>query len=366
MARAPSPETKLPTLDDGQALSVGKSADRLADWLAALHSNGTFNGTVFIAKNGKVCFERHYGFADLAGRVPLSGRSSFSLASASKPFTALGILLLAQAGKLQLDDTLGRHVPEMRFYDRITIRHLLHHISGLPDHVELADRHWIENVLLTMPDLIGLFSRHRPRAYFEPGEAFEYSNTGYTFLGEIIARASGSSYPAFMAEAIFKPLGMNDSAAFNLTIKECPLQSRVYGLRRNFGRVELCDLNFFDGLFGDGGIYASAMDLLRWDEALRRGTLLPCEIYEEAYRPGRLNNGNSTGYGFGWEIEPSSVVEHWGEWEGFAAHIRRDLKQHTLLVALSNLGPANAVDPVFKAIAAFVSRIDWSAANDRN
>jgi CubicO group peptidase (beta-lactamase class C family) len=360
MAR--TPENELAALPDGPLLSVDESLDRLAGWLGALHSNGAFNGTVLIAKDGNIRFERHYGCADLAGRVPLTGRSSFSLASVSKPFTALGILLLAQAGKLQLDDTLAQHVPEVAFYDRITVRRLLHHTSGIPDHVELADRDWNENVLLTMPDLISLFVKHRPRAYFAAGDEFEYSNTGYAFLGEVIARASRSSYPAFMADAIFKPLGMNDSAAFNLAVKECPLQSRVYGLRRNFGRLVLSDLNLFDGIFGDGGIYASAEDLVRWDAALRAGTLLPREVYEQAYVPGRLNNGETTAYGFGWEILPSNVVDHWGEWEGFAAHVRRDLRQHTLLVALSNLGPAKAVDPICKELAAFVGRLDWSEA----
>ena len=178
----------------------------------------------------------------------------------------------------------------------------------------------------------------------------------------MIGRASGSSYPAFMSEAIFKPLGMNDTAAFNLTIKEFPLRSRVYGLRRSVGRMVLSDLNFFDGIFGDGGIYSSAEDLLRWDVALRAGTLLPAEIYQQAYVSGRLNNGEATGYGFGWEIEPPNVVEHWGAWEGFVTHVRRDLVRNTLLVTLSNLGPASTTDPICEALAAFVGRMNWSGA----
>lgn len=352
----------MPALSDGQLRSVDESLARLADWLGALHANGTFNGTVLIAKDGNVRFERHLGHADLAGRVPLTRQSSFSLGSVSMPFTALGILMLDHAGKLTLDDRLAQHVPELAFYDRVTLRHLLHHTSGIADHIDLVDRYWTENVLLTMPDLISLFVRHRPRGYFAPGNTFEFSNTGYAFLGEIIARASGSSYPAFMADAIFKPLGMTDSAAFNLSVKECPLRSRVYGLRRDRGRLVLCDLNFFDGVFGDGGIYASAEDLVRWDAALRAGTLLPCEIYAQAYRPGKLNSGETTGYGFGWDIESAGVVEHWGEWEGFAAHVRRDLDQRTLLVALSNLGPASTVDPLLKELATFVGRLDWTAS----
>jgi CubicO group peptidase (beta-lactamase class C family) len=359
---APAPDNKLAALPVEQSDSVDRSLDRLGDWLGALHSDGTFNGTVLIAKDGNLLFKKHHGCADLVGRVPLSDQSSFSLASVSMPFTALGIMLLAHADKLALDDLLAKHVPEVAFYEGITLRHLLHHTSGIADHIDLVDQYWNEGRLLTMPDLIALFARYKPRAYFAAGQSFEFSNTGYAFLGEVIGRASGSSYPAFMSEAIFKPLGMNDTTAFNLTIKEFPLRSRVYGLQRSVGRTVLADLNFLDGIFGDGGIYSSAEDLLRWDVALRAGTLLRAEIYQQAYESGRLNNGEATGYGFGWEIEPSNVVEHWGAWEGFVTHVRRDLMQNTLLVMLSNLGPASTTDPICEALAAFVGRMNWSGA----
>ena len=170
-----------------------------------------------------------------------------------------------------------------------------------------------------------------------------------------MAWSASKIFSAFVTDAL------NDTAAFNLSVKQCPLRERVFGLRRNSGGRILCDLNFLDGVFGDGGIYASAEDLVRWDAALRAGTLLPGEVYERAYVPGKLNNGASTEYGLGWEIDPPDVVEHWGEWEGFAAHVRRDLRQHVLLVTLSNLGPAEAVDPLCQEVAGFVSRWDWSA-----
>lgn len=357
MAR--SDDYKPPALPDAGALSVDESLEVLARWLDALYSDGVFNGTVLLAKDGEIRFQRHFGYADLAKQVPLTAQSSFALASVSKPFTALGILLLAHQGKLKLDDRLAQYVPEVAVYDRITIRHLLHHTSGIPDYIELADREWPENLLLTMPDMVGMFAKHPPRLYFPVGDMFEYSNTGYAFLGEIIARVSRSSYPAFMAETILKPLGMKNSAAYNLALRECPLPERVYGMRRQAGRVEKSDLNMFDGIFGDGGIYASAEDLVRWDAALRAGTLLPGDEYQQAYVPGRLNNGKATEYGFGWELAQGNVVEHWGEWEGFSAHVRRDLKQNALLVGLSNLGPARAVDPIFIDLADFVGRVAW-------
>jgi CubicO group peptidase (beta-lactamase class C family) len=335
---------------------------RLNEWLDDLHASDSFNGTVLVAQAGQIQFEKHCGFADVDKGIPLTARSSFSLASVSKAFTGLGIMLLAHRGKLTLDDKFGRFFPELPTYGEITIRHLLHHTSGMPDHMELADEVWDPMVVLKIEDLIELFKRYRPRRYFSPGEQFEYSNTGYAFLGEIIARVSGASYPDFMASEIFKPLGMNDSAAFNLASRECPLHARVLGFRRSAGRNLRCDLNFLDGIYGDGGIYASAEDLVRWDAGLRDGSLLPREAQEPAYVSGRLNNGEPTGYGFGWEIEPSNVVEHWGEWEGFAAFVRRDLTRHTLLVVLSNMGPPDSVKPMCGELTAFTQAIEWPAA----
>jgi len=331
--------------------------DELGDWIDRLQADEGFNGSVLLARNGAIAFERHCGFADLDKRVPLTGHSSFSLASVSKPFTALGIMLQAHAGRLALDDKLSTFIPELPETVAITIRHLLHHTSGIADHMELADEVWNPKDVLTIDGLISLFQKYRPRPEFLPGREFQYSNTGYALLGEVIARTAGTSYPQFMDETIFKPLGMNDSAAFNLASRECPLRERVFGFRRQQGRTMPCDLNFLDGVYGDGGIYSSAHDLVRWDRALREGTLLPREVYQEAYVSGRLNNGEPTGYGFGWEIEPDNVVEHWGEWEGFTSFIRRDLTRHTLLVVLSNLGPASEVDPICADISRFVANI---------
>jgi len=335
------------------------SPDRLLDELGAcvdqVHTGEGFNGTVLLARDGAIVFERHCGFADFEKRVPLSAQSSFSLASVSKPFTGLGILMQAHAGRLALDDKLAKFIPELPDTGAITIRHLLHHTSGIADHIGLADELWDPKVVLTIEGLIALFQEHRPRPLFLPGREFEYSNTGYALLGEVIARTAGTSYPEFMDAAVFGPLGMKGSAAFNLASRECPLRRRVFGFRRQRGQNVPCDLNFLDGVYGDGGIYSSAEDLVRWDRALREGTLLPREVYQQAYVSGRLNNGEATDYGFGWEIEPDNVVEHWGEWEGFTAFIRRDLVRHTLLVVLSNVGPASEVDPICVAISRLVA-----------
>jgi N-acyl-D-amino-acid deacylase len=344
------------------AIPFKAKLDRVDDWLQILYRRDLFNGTVLIAKDGEIRFERHYGYADLDGSVALTSHSSFSLASLSKQFTAMGMMLLAHKGRLALDDAVAAYLPELAGYRGVTIRHMLHHTSGLPDYMELAEQYGDGKAVITAPGVVALLERYRPPSVFRPGEQFEYSNTGYALLEEILTRVSGASYPDFMRAEIFDPLGMDDSAAFNLASKECTLRSRVFGLRRTyagFGRKVSCDLNYLDGVYGDGGIYASAGDLARWDTALRNGALIPAEIYQQAYVSGRLNNGAATGYGFGWGIESSGVVAHWGNWQGFTTYIRRDLDSNSLLVVLSNLAPMACVDAISMQLRGFVADAGW-------
>ena len=351
---------KIRRLTVSRSLPLEERIVLLGEWLDRLHSRQAFNGTVLLAELGRIFFEQHYGIADADGRIPLSGHSSFSLASVSKQFTGMGIMLLAQQGRLKLDATLAQHIPELARYRDVTITQMLQHTSGLPDHMWLAEKYWDPDVVLTTQGMIALFLQHRPPPHFAPGERFEYSNTGYVLLGEIISRTSGTPYADFMANEIFKPLHMADSAAFNLASKECTLRSRTFGLRKRFGcfgkRVNN-DLNYLDGVFGDGSIYASAEDLVRWDAALRDGTLIACEAYEQAYVSGKLNDGRAISYGFGWEIKAANVVEHRGAWEGFTSYLRRDLKKHTLVVVLSNLGPWACVDVVGAELVNFVESL---------
>jgi CubicO group peptidase (beta-lactamase class C family) len=350
-------ERDVSSLNVTASMPLELRLDLLAKWLAGLHARDTFNGTVLIAKDGKVLFERHLGFADLARTVPLSGQSSFALASVSKQFTAMGVMLLAHRGRLGLDDKVPQHIPELADFRGVSIRQLLHHTSGAPDYLELADKFWPAGRVLATADVVALLARHRPPLYFAPGSRFEYSNTGYLLLAEVVARASATPFAEFMAAEIFAPLGMADSAAFNFASARCPLRARVFGVRRDLERRVDCDLNHLDGVFGDAGIYASAADLVRWDEALRNGGLLPGEIYAEAFRSGELNNGQKTGYGFGWEIDPPDVVWHWGELQGFTAYMRRDLKRRTLLVLLSNVGPPAWLEPLSAELTEFMYEI---------
>jgi CubicO group peptidase (beta-lactamase class C family) len=347
---------KISPLKIDPSLTPSAKIEALRRWLDTIYARGAFSGGVLIAQRGKIIFEQYYGFTDIGETTRLDAESSFSIASISKQFTGMGVLLLEREGKLSTGDRLDKHIPELSRYGGIIIEQLLHHTSGIPDHAALAERYWDKKRILTTADMIALLREHHPSFAFAPGEKFEYSNTGYALLGEIIARASDLSYAEFMERNIFKPLGMNNTAVFNLASGACTLFCRVYGMQKRFicfGEKRRADLNYLDGVFGDAGIYTTARDLLRWDAALREGTLLPMKIYSRAYISGTLSGGTPTDYGYGWEIRSPHVVDHFGEWEGFTAFFRRNLKTESCLAILSNLGPPAYVHVIANELETF-------------
>tara|TARA_R110002072_G_scaffold136124_2_gene278204 strand:- start:182729 stop:183865 length:1137 start_codon:yes stop_codon:yes gene_type:complete len=328
----------IPALPVSEQASRQSKLQQLENWLERLHARGTFQGVVLLAKNGQTVFGKGYGCADSQHKQPLTTMSSFNLASVSKQFTAAGIMLLKHQGKLSYADELQRVIPELSCYRGISIRHLLTHTSGLPDYFAIAMAGLDKNETVTTEKLIRLYGEQQPKVRFTPGEKFEYNNMGYVLLAEIIARVSGKSFADYMFESFFHPLGMKHSRVFNLLSGEEP-ENRVFGFKRQFflfGRKKLCDLNRFDGVAGDGGIYASAEDLLIWHQALLSGRVLPVSELDEAYRSAVLNDGTETGYGFGWSIKGEGAMEHAGGWQGFATYLHRDLASDTLIIVLDN------------------------------
>jgi len=330
---------RIPCLEvDAQSSKKGKLL-ALEKWLYRIHKSGKFNGTVLLSKNGEVIFSESYGYDSVEAVNPLTEHSSFNLASVSKQFTAMGIMLLHKHSKLKYSDKLSEHIPELAYYKDITIQHLLHHTSGLPDYMQLVARHRNEADIFTTPEMVALYQREQPRLNFEPGSKFQYSNTGYVLLSEIIERVSGESFQSFMSSNIFKLLNMKDTQVFNLLSESGPT-NRVYGYKNSWwlfgGKKFSQDLNFFDGVAGDGGVYSSAQDLYLWHSALNDGALLSNELYSTAYTPAKLTDGSQTKYGFGWFINSDNSVEHAGGWQGFTSYIHRNLEKDELIIILDN------------------------------
>lgn len=285
--------------------------------------------------------------------------------------TAFAILLLEHEGKLSTDDLLARHIPELHRHDKVTINHLLEHTSGLPDYAldKALARRLEETAMLLTPDGLIDWLASYPRApEFAPGEREDYVNSNYVLLAEIVARVSGLSFADFMQARVFAPLGMHRTAVVDRSKNRTRIANRAFGFRKRFLHVDppvRFDLTPLDGLAGDGNIYASAGDLVIWDQALRQGTLLPAETYARAYRPVRLSNGETVQEkvlgeplqpGLGWNVQDMPVVTSYGRWQAFSNFYRRDLAQGTVLVVLSNSGFLLRTAMIREQLEAFLSR----------
>lgn len=324
-------------------LLVSKNSDlseqlqTLDCWFSRLHRQKRFNGVALLAVGDEVVFSGAYGGDGAEREQPLDADCSFNLASVSKQFTATGVVLLSHSSALRFDDSVAAYIPELSSFKGVSIRHLLNHTSGMPDYIKHFARRCESVGPVTAAMVVDFLSAQKPKQNVNPGDRFQYSNTGYVLLAEIIERVSGIPFSEFMAEQIFQPLRMRSTQVFNLLSVREPAH-RAFGFRyRRFGKQKLPrDLNCFDGLAGDGGVYASAHDLKRWHDGLRDGLLVPQSVYSEAYRPGVLNNGKKTRYGFGWVINDDGSVEHAGGWQGFTSYIYRDERQDKLIVLLDN------------------------------
>jgi len=321
---------------------------KLEKWLDERYKEGQFHGSILLAEKGKVIFQKQYGYEDIKNKSSLSKHSSFNIASLSKPFTAMAIMLLEQQSKLSYTDDITKYIPEWGYLSGVTINHLLQHTSGLEDYISLTDRHWDKSKVFTTNDMISLFKEYKPPLEFVSGKEFKYSNTGYVLLSEIVERVSHEKYANFMKKHIFKPLHMNDSAILNKLSEASVLKHRVYGFS-NAGVFDntkvLYDLNYLDGVAGDGGVYTTASDLLRWSRAIKNGTLVSKENYKKAFEYTVLNDGSKNDYGFGWDLNKDGSYAHSGAWAGFSSYMIQDTKEDKLIVILDSSDNVLRISP---------------------
>lgn len=306
--------------------------------LVVLHDQAMFNGVVLVAQNGKILYQKALGVADCRTNAPLTTRSSFNLASVSKQFVGVMILQLKERRLLGLDDKVSQYLPAFP-YPTVTIRHLLTHTSGLPEYFDLVLQYKNTLDTLTNDKLVALLAQQKPQPNFEAGAQWQYCNTGYVLLASIVEKVAQMPVATFFKQNIAGPLGLKNTLVYSLTIKEPwpTAVQRVYGFERKHGKPVLNDLIRLDGVVGDGNVYASAEDLLAWDQALYTDKLLPQAALREAFTPVRLNDGQTHPYGFGWSLDASGTVfSHTGSWVGFLNGIERNTTAKTTVVFLSN------------------------------
>ncbi|MET0394412.1 MAG: serine hydrolase [Chitinophagaceae bacterium] len=333
----------------GPAARAQNRVQQIDSLLTALHAAGKFNGNVLVAEKGEVIYSHSFGLANETTKAKLDENSVFELASCSKQFTAMGILLLAQSGKLKLDDPVTKYIPELSYYPDITIRHLLHHTSGLPDYMDLMDSVYDKSRIATNKDMIAVFQQHEPETSFAADTRYEYSNTGYALLASVIEKASGMSYGEYLQTAIFRPLQMNHTFVYTrrLAPKEVPNYAFGYVYDDKLKAYKLPDdvketrmVVWLDGIVGDGTVNSTVTDLLKWDRALYTTQLLPAEAMKEVFAPAVLNDGSRTRYGFGWSVDSTAdfgrVASHSGGWPGYVTWIERHLDNDKTIIILQN------------------------------
>ena len=286
--------------------------------------------SLLILKDGQALVRRSQGFADLEAGRAATPDTNYRLASVSKQFTAMSVLLLVQDGKLSLDQPVHEWLPSLPPATRnITLRHLLSHRSGLVDYEDSVpdDAPQVRDA-----DVLRILET-QDRTVFSPGSSYQYSNSGYALLALVVERASKKDYPSFLRERIFEPLGMQATLG---RVDEGPaVASRAYGYRLEDGKWIRRDQSSTSAVLGDGGIYSSVDDLARWDAALYDDRLLGDALRKEMFTRQGGTDDPEIDYAMGWRLT-GDTVWHSGESMGFRNVLIRDPKRRTTVILLTN------------------------------
>jgi CubicO group peptidase (beta-lactamase class C family) len=304
------------------------------DALMRKYDGAVPGASLLVVKDGKPLVRKGYGLAVVEDGTKATPATNYRLASVTKQFTAAAILLLAQDGRLTLDDPVRKWLPELPASDAaITLRQLLTHSSGLVDYEDLIPPGTTQQV--SDADVLRMLSAAHAN-YFAPGTAYRYSNSGYVLLGLVIEKASGQSLPAFLHDRIFQPLGMDHTLLYEHG-RGPEVTHRAYGYSEEGGHWLRTDQSVTSATRGDGGIYSSIDDLARWDAALYDDRLLSDASRKLAFSPHVKVTGEpyQAWYGFGWRIT-GDTLWHSGESIGFRNVIVRWPGQHLTVILLSN------------------------------
>jgi CubicO group peptidase (beta-lactamase class C family) len=322
-------------------------------------SDSRFPGFAVLArKDGRTVFERGYGVRDLKTFAAIDPQTSFRLASCTKQFTAMAIMLLVHDGKLRYEENLTEVFPEFPAYGKsITVRHLLNHTSGLQDYETLMEqeerrggRRWTEENQIQDAEVLALLEKQNS-TLFPPGTNWAYSNSGYVLLGSIVVKVSGKTFGEFLHDRIFAPLKMDQTLAYEKGKNE--VANRAFGHTKEAKGWKQTDQSSTSATLGDGGVYSSLRDLAKWDDALAQHTLLGEKEMQPALTPVQLAGGSqpkwpadsdrlegtAVSYGFGWFLDPyqgRARMWHYGETMGFHTYIQRFVDDKLTIIVLCN------------------------------
>ncbi len=310
------------------------------------HTQHHFSGVLLVAVKGKPVFYGAEGFRDITTATPLEKTDLFELASVSKQFTAMVIMILKEQGKLSFEDHVEKYLNIK--YRGATIRELLNHTSGLPDYQELMDKHWDKSKIAGNEDAIAYLNKYGGPAHFAPGTDYEYSNTGYILLASIAEKVTGKDFVELSRNFIFKPLHMtNTDIRSNEEKKAIPnfALGHVYlPNKKIYARADSFPASDYSIWLGNrkgpGRISSTAEDLLKWDRALYTNQLVSKKTMAEALTTSTLADGLPCDYGFGWMIDQNpklgKVVYHSGDNPGYHTFICRFVDKDYTIILLNN------------------------------
>jgi CubicO group peptidase (beta-lactamase class C family) len=313
---------------------------------------------VLVRKQGQTVFSRGYGVRDLQSLAKIDSRTNFRLASCTKQFTAMAIMLLVHDGKLRYEDKLTDIFSDFPVYGRtIRVRQLLNHSSGLADYESLmaptdrtASPPWSEQHQIQDADVLALLEQ-QSGTQFPPGTKWSYSNSGYVILGLVVGKLSGETFGEFLHHRIFAPLKMDQTLAYEKGKNE--VANRAFGHSKEANGWVQTDQSATSATLGDGGVYSSLDDLAKWDQALAQHKLLSENEMRDAITPVLLADGTQpkwpaesdrpegtlVSYGFGWFLDPyrsHARMWHYGDTRGFHTYIERFVKDEVSIIVLGN------------------------------
>jgi len=311
-------------------ICVAQDPSRMEQVIQSYVAAKQFMGSVLVAKGDQIILSKGYGFANLEWQIPNSPESKFRLGSVTKQFTAACILMLEERGKLKIDESIKKYMPDApAAWDKITFFHLLTHTSGIPSFTGFADYASTEAIATTPEKLVARF-RDKPLE-FQPGEKWNYSNSGYVLLGYLIEKISGEPYSQFVQENIFTPLGMKDSGYDS---NKAIIPHRDSGYTPN-DKGELQNAGYIDMTIplSAGALYSTTLDLLKWEQGLFGGKLISASSLQKMITPFKSD------YAFGLavrDVKGHKLIEHGGGIEGFNTELAYYPEEKLTVVVLSN------------------------------
>jgi CubicO group peptidase (beta-lactamase class C family) len=353
-ADLPEGDSRHPRHARRQPSRIARSsqAARVDALFAPWSRKGMPGAAVLVVQHGQVLLKKGYGFADIQSNKPIRPDTLFLLASNTKPFTALAIMLLADQNLLRYNDRLSTFFPGFPAYaHEVTVRNLLNHTGGfaefdrLFEKEKLIDDQWPRSINSerspyepTSADALKLLS-FRKKLESDPGAKFSYSNSGYVLLGEIVEIRSHERYRDFMKREIFRPLGMTHSLVYDES--RPALRNRATSYSWIGGKYQEIDYTPLNYVYGEDGIYSTLDDMVHWVKAIDHKKLVKPKTWRLAFTPGQLNDGTYTSYGFGWEIA-QDYAWHDGAWLGFRSYIAHHPTAELNVVILSNCAELDA------------------------